>query len=237
MTAHALEQHDGLTELRRILLGDGWRVGVAVLAVIVTLAAPSHSVASLVVGCGVALVTGFPILRHAVEALVALRMTMKLSMSIAIAAALAIGEASTALLILLFVIVAEILEELNLSRGRRAMTELADLLPRTAFVEENGVVLEIAIDELRAGDVVVAKPGGRIAVDGVVLRGISAVDQATITGESLPADKKAGDRVFAGTLNQTGSLVIHVEAIGRETTFGRIVTALEGSGALSAPIQ
>src|ERR1700682_5423889 len=182
MTTHALDQHDPFTELRAILLNDGWRVGVAVVAVVVTAFAHSKGLWSTLIGCGVALAAGFPILRHAVESLVALRMSMELSMSIAIAAALAIGEASTALLILLFVIVAGILEELNLSRGRRAMTDLADLLPRTAFVEENGVVLEIAIDELRAGDVVVAKPGGRIAVDGVVLRGNSAVDQATITG-------------------------------------------------------
>jgi P-type Cu+ transporter len=236
MTTDVLAPHGGFTELRRILLGDGWRVGVAMIAVIVTLTAPRNG-ASLLIGCAVALVTGFPILRHAVEALVALRMTMELSMSIAIGAALAIGEVSTALLILLFVIVAEILEDLNLSRGRRAMTELAAFLPRTAFVEEHGVVVEIDIDEVRPGDVVIAKPGGRIAVDGVVLRGSSTVDQATITGESLPASKKAGDRVFAGTLNQTGSLVINVEAIGRDTTFGKIVAALEQGGASAAPIQ
>src|SRR5260221_1734142 len=227
MTAAVLEQSGGVAELRRILLADGWRVGVGVLAVIVTLAAPSRSVTSLLIGCGVALLTGFPILRHAVKALVTLRMTMELSMSIAIGAALAIGEVSTALLILLFVIVAEILEELNLSRGRRAMTELAAFLPATAFVEENGIVLEINISEVQAGDIVIAKPGGRIAVDGVVLRGTSTVDQATITGESLAAGKKAGDRVFSGTLNQAGSLVINVEAIGRATTFGKIGAALE----------
>src|SRR5258708_554447 len=125
MTAEVLETGHGYAELRNVLLGDGWRVAVAVSAVLVTLLAPSRGLTSLLIGCGVALVTGFPMLRHALKALVALRMTMELSMSIAIAAALAIGEASTALLILLFVLVAEILEELNLSRGRRAMTDLA----------------------------------------------------------------------------------------------------------------
>jgi heavy metal translocating P-type ATPase len=236
MTADVLEPLDGSSELRRILASDGWRVGVAVIGVAVTLLSPK-GLPALLAGCLVAVVTGYPILRHAIESLMALRMTMELSMSIAIGAALAIGETSTALLILLFVLVAEILEELNLSRGRRAMTDLAAFLPRTAFVEKDGVVEEIDIADLTAGDVVIAKPGGRIPVDGVVLRGASVVDQATITGESLPADKRSGDRVFAGTLNQTGSLVINVEAVGRDTTFGRIVTALESSSASSAPIQ
>lgn len=231
-----MERHDGYTEVRRIIAGDGWRVGVAAIGVVVTVVAP-RSTPTLVVGCCLAVVAGSSILRQAIEALVALRMTMELSMSIAIGAALGIGETSTALLILLFVLVAEILEELNLARGRRAMTDLAAFLPRTAFVERGGAVVEIEIADLSTGDVVIAKPGARIPVDGVVLRGASVVDQATITGESLPADKKPGDRVFAGTLNQTGSLVINVEAIGRDTTFGRIVTALERSSASSAPIQ
>jgi P-type E1-E2 ATPase len=117
------------------------------------------------------------------------------------------------------------------------MTSLAAFLPRTAFVEKEGKVEEIKIAEINAGDDVVAKPGARIPVDGVVLRGASLIDQATITGESLPAKKKPGDRVFAGTLNQTGSLVISVEAVGRDTTFGRIVTILESGSASSAPIQ
>lgn len=236
MTADVLEPLDGYSELRRILASDGWRVGIAVIGVAVTVLAPK-GLPALLAGCLVAAVTGYPILRHAIESLMALRMTMELSMSIAIGAALAIGETSTALLILLFVLVAEILEELNLSRGRRAMTDLAAFLPRTAFVEKDGAVEEIDVGDLTAGDVVIAKPGGRIPVDGVVQRGASVVDQATITGESLPTEKRSGDRVFAGTLNQTGSLVINVEAVGRDTTFGRIVTALERSGASSAPIQ
>ncbi len=236
MTSDVREPLDGSSELRRILASDGWRVGIAVIGVAVTLLAPK-GLPALIAGCLVAVVTGYPILRHAIGSLLALRMTMELSMSIAIGAALGIGETSTALLILLFVLVAEILEELNLSRGRRAMTDLAAFLPRTAFVEREGAVEEIEIADLTAGDVVIAKPGARIPVDGVVLRGASVVDQATITGESMPAEKRSGDRVFAGTLNQTGSLVINVEAVGRDTTFGRIVTALESSSASSAPIQ
>jgi Cu+-exporting ATPase len=236
MTADVVQRHEAYTELRRIFADDGWRIGIAAVGIVQTILAPTE-LTTVVIGCLVAIVAGFPILRHAIEALVALRMTMELSMSIAIGAALAIGETSTALLILLFVLVAEILEEVNLSRGRRAMTDLAAFLPRTAFVEKDGAVLEIAITELAHGDLVITKPGARIPVDGVVIRGVSVVDQATITGESLPAEKKSGDRVFAGTFNQTGSLVITVEAVGRDTTFGRILKVLESSGASSAPTQ
>src|SRR5260221_5166671 len=238
MTAEAVHAGESLPEaLRGILHHDGWRIAAAFLAVIVTAVAPSKGGWTLLIGCVVAVVTGFPILREAVRSLVTARMTMELSMSIAIGAALAIGEASTALLILLFVIVAEILEELNLSRGRRAMTDLAALLPQSAWVERDGALHEIRIGQVAPGDAVVAKPGARIAVDGIVLRGTSAVDQATITGESLPVDKSGGDRVFAGTFNQSGSLVIRVEAVGRDTTVGRIVAALESGGASAAPVQ
>lgn len=138
MTAHALNTYEPFgEELRGILHHDGWRVGATVMAVVVTALVPSKGVWPLLPGGGVALVAGFPILRQAAESLVAKRMTMELSMSIAIGAALAIGEVSTALLILLFVMVAEILEELNLSRGRRAMTDLAALLPQKAWIERD----------------------------------------------------------------------------------------------------
>jgi heavy metal translocating P-type ATPase len=232
----ATEGTAGTSTLHEILAAEGWRILLVATAVLITFLVRGWE-ESRVLAIVAALVAGFPILSEAAESLVKLRMTMELSMSIAIGAALAIGESSTALLILLFVLVAEVLEELNLDRGRRAFSDLASLLPHTAFVEEDGILREVDVDELAAGDIVVVKPGSRIPIDGVVLRGTSTVDQSAITGESLPAEKREQDRVFAGSLNQVGSLVVRVEAIGRDTSFGKIIAVIESSSAARAPVQ
>jgi Cd2+/Zn2+-exporting ATPase/Cu+-exporting ATPase len=220
----------------KIVAEDAWRVLVALSAVLMTVGMPNRGVA-LTIAIVATVIAGYPILKEAAQSLFSRRMTMELSMSLAIVAALVIRESSTALLILLFVLVAEILEELNLARGRQAFTQLSTLLPHTAFVEENDTLDEVDIAQLAAGDVVVVKPGGRLAVDGIVLRGMSSVDEATITGESLPAAKRAGDRVFAGTMNLDGSLVIETTAVAGDTTLGRIIAIVESSDAHRAPIQ
>jgi cation transport ATPase len=128
------------------------------------------------------LVGGSPIFKEAVANLLARRMTMELSMTIALAAALAIGEFFTALVIVLFVLIAEVLEGLTIGGGRRAIKDLLDLLPRNAVVRRNGGTQEVGAAEVQVGDVVLVKPGTRVPVDGVVVAGNSFVDQAPITG-------------------------------------------------------
>src|ERR1700747_749520 len=147
------------------------------------------------------LVGGFPIFHEAYENIVQRRMTMELSMAIAIVAALAIREVFTALVITLFVLVAEILEGLTVGRGRKAIQHLVDLLPNTATVRRNGAWTDVDIAEVSTQDVVLVKPGGRIPVDGQVSGGHSFVDQAPITGESIPVEKQAGASVYAGIIN------------------------------------
>lgn len=183
------------------------------------------------------LIGGYPIFKEAISDLLERRMTMELSMTIALAAASAIGEFFTALLITVFVLIAEILEGLTVGRGRRAIRELLDLLPQTAEVRSAGQVISRSLSEVRLGDIVVVRPGGRIPVDGVVLAGHSFVDQAAITGESMPVEKVSGASVFAGAINQSGVLEVRVEKIGRDTAFGRIIEAVERAERSRAPIQ
>src|SRR5262249_42857931 len=135
---------------------------------------------------------GWPIFTEAVVNLAARRMTMELSMTIAIGAATAIAEFFTALVITLFVLVAEVLEDLTVSRGRRAIRVLLDVLPRSGCGRRAGAVRDVETDELTGGDAVLVNPGGRIPVDGTVLGGHSFVDQARITGESMPVEKIVG---------------------------------------------
>jgi heavy metal translocating P-type ATPase len=190
-----------------------------------------------IIGVTGLLVGGWPIFKEALENLLAKRMTMELSMSIAIVAAAAISEFFTALVITLFVLVAEVLEGMTVSRGRRAIRDLLDFLPRAVSVRRSGVVSEVDADTLNVGDAVLVNPGGRIPVDGTVLAGHSFVDQARITGESLPIEKTAGSAVFAGSINQSGALEIRAERIGRDTSYGKIIEAVEQAERSRAPVQ
>ena len=150
---------------------------------------------------------------------------MELSMAIALVAASASGEFFTALIITVFVLAAEVLEGLTVGRGRRAIGDLLDLLPRSAWIVKDGSPVQVPIGEIHPGDQVLIRPGTRIPVDGCVVSGASSVEEAAITGEALPQDKLPGSRVFAGTLNQTGAIEVSVEKLGRDTTFGRIIEA------------
>lgn len=210
-------------------------VAVAAAAVWFRVWEPFPSVS--VIGLAAALIGGYPIFKEAAENLLARRMTMELSMTIALAAALVIGEFFTALVITLFVLVAEILEGLTVDRGRRAIRHLLAYLPRAATVRRNGQVREVPMEALRAGDRVLVNPGGAIPVDGSVVGGASFVDQAAITGESMPVEKGVGSTVYAGTINQSGALEIRADQVGRDTSFGKIVDAVERAERSRAPVQ
>ncbi len=190
-----------------------------------------------VVGIAATLIGGYPIFKEAFENIIERKMTMELSMTIALLSALAIGEFFTALVITGFVLAAEVLEGLTVGRGRRAIEELLDFLPRTVSVRRNNEVIEIPAENLRISDTVIVKPGGRIPVDGVVLGGRSFVEQAAITGEAMPVEKLAGVPVYAGTINQSGALEVRADKLGRDTTFGKIIEAVERAEKSRAPIQ
>src|SRR5580700_3249178 len=190
-----------------------------------------------VIGIAAALVGGYPIFKEAFENIVERKMTMELSMTIALLAALAIGEFFTALVIIAFVLAAEVLEGLTVGRGRRAIQSLLDFLPRTASVRRNDQVIEVPSDQVQVGDTVIVKPGGRIPVDGIVVGGRSFVEQAAITGEAMPVEKMQGDAVYAGTINQSGALEVGAQKLGRDTTFGKIIEAVERAEKSRAPIQ
>jgi Cd2+/Zn2+-exporting ATPase/Cu+-exporting ATPase len=213
---HALEW----TDLARIAFVAG-----AAAAVWFGVWEPIHQIS--VIGVIGLMVGGWPILTEAFENILARRMTMELSMTIAIVAAAATGEFFTALVITLFVLIAEVLEGMTVSRGRRAIRDLLDFLPRTVSVRRASGVLEIDVDELEPGDAVLVNPGGRVPVDGIVLSGHSYLDQSRITGESMPVEKTAGASVYAGSINQSGAIEIRVDRIGRDTSFGKIIEAVE----------
>jgi Cd2+/Zn2+-exporting ATPase/Cu+-exporting ATPase len=190
-----------------------------------------------IIGIAALLIGGWPILEEAFGNLLERRMTMELSMTIAVVAAAAIGEYFTALVITLFVLVAEVLEGLTVGRGRKAIGDLLEFLPREVSVRRDGTIQSLPADDLRAGDIVLVAPGGRVPVDGTVRAGHSFTDESRITGESLPAEKMAGSRVFAGSINQSGALEIAAEQIGADTSYGKIIEAVERAEKSRAPVQ
>ncbi|WP_198018848.1 heavy metal translocating P-type ATPase [Azorhizobium doebereinerae] len=180
---------------------------------------------------------GWPIFSEALRNLYARRMTMELSMAIAILAAAAISEFFTALVVSVFVLVAEELEHLTVARGRGAIRDLVDFVPKIARVRRGGAVLALPLEQVTAGDLVLVSPGEKVPVDGTVAAGHSYLDQSRITGESMPAEKGEGAAVFAGSINQMGLLEIRVERVGRDTSYGRIIDAVEQAEQTRAPVQ
>lgn len=230
---HAEDAHEqGLQRMDLIRIGF---VALAALAVWFRVWEPFSRIT--VIAIAATLIGGYPIFKEAFENIVERKMTMELSMTIALLAALAIGEFFTALVITGFVLAAEVLEGLTVGRGRTAIRNLLGLLPTTATVRRNGSWQEVETREIAVGDTVLVKPGARIPVDGTVTGGHSFVDQATITGESMPAEKAKGAWVYAGTINQSGALEIQVDRLDRDTTFGKIINAVERAEKSRAPIQ
>ncbi len=224
--AHGVEPAD----LRRVVC-----VGLAVLLTSLGVGRLSSGVNWLALTA--VIIGGIPIYRHALAALRAHRMTMELSMTVALGAALGIGESFTALVIVFFVLGAEILEGLTVQRGRQAIERLVELLPQQALVRHGDQVMTVPVGGLHPGDVVVVRPGSAIPIDGMVLDGHSVVDQSTITGESRPVEKSAGAEVYAGTMNHAGSLDIRVDRVGGDTAYGRIIRTVEDAEKTRAPVQ
>ena len=139
--------------------------------------------------------------------------------------------------ILTLITVGKYLESRSKGRTSEAITKLMDLSPRTAILlKEDGTEREVPTDELRAGDVFLVKPGSRVPVDGTVLEGSSSVDEAAITGESVPVEKQAGDKVVSATVNKAGFLKCRADRVGENTTLSQIIRLVEEASASKAPI-
>ena len=159
-------------------------------------------------------------------------------MSIAVTGAIVIGHWSEAAMVMVLFTLAELIEARSLDRARNAIAGLMSLAPDTTTVQQaDGSWQEMAAANVAVGSMVRVKPGERIGLDGEIVRGSSTVDQAPITGESLPVEKSRGDAVFAGTINQAGSLEYRVTAAASHSTLARIIHAVEAAQGVKAPTQ
>ncbi|HHC3600121.1 TPA: heavy metal translocating P-type ATPase [Klebsiella pneumoniae] len=165
-------------------------------------------------------------------------LNMNALMSIAVTGAMLIGHWPKAAMVMVLFALAEVIEAKSLDRARNAIRGLLDLTPEQATVQQaDGTWREVGAKQITIGARVRVKPGERIALDGEVLEGRSAVNQAPITGESLPVEKSPGDSVFAGTINESGSFEYRVTALANNSTLARIIHAVEAAQGSRAPTQ
>ena len=199
------------------------------------LGAPSAVVTALLAVSTLA--GGWYVVPRGLRAARRLALDMNFLMSSAAAGAWVIGEPTEAAATLFLFAVAELLEAFSMDRARNAIKALMDLSPAEATVERDGREERLRVADLTVGDTIVVRPGEKIAVDGDVLSGASSVNQAPITGESMPVDKAPGDAVFAGSLNGQGALRVQSTKPATDTTLARIVHAVEEAQASRAPSQ
>jgi len=163
--------------------------------------------------------------------------TADVPVSIATAAAILIGQFSAAAVVAVLLLLGGLLEELVAARAGQAIEALARLLPDRVTVRRAGFDTVVPLADVRVGDVVLVRPGERVAVDGRVTTGTASVNQAAITGESLPVEKGPGDTVYAGTLSEAGALEIQAAQVGDQTTLGQIRRLVEEAQTGKAPIE
>jgi Cd2+/Zn2+-exporting ATPase len=158
-------------------------------------------------------------------------------MVVAVVGAALLGEWSEAASVVFLFALAQLLETRAMDRARGAIRSLMDLAPAEALVRRAGAERRMPVDDVAIGDVVIVRPGEKVPLDGRVVAGTSQVNQAPVTGESLPADKAAGDEVFAGTINGRGALDVQVTRLRRDSTLARIIHLVERAQAQRAPSQ
>lgn len=184
-----------------------------------------------------AVIAGTPILRNAVNALAVRNISIDLLVSIAAIGALIIGEYWEAAAVTFLFAIGHALESATLNKTRAALAELVAVAPDTAVVMRKGEQVEVSAGSVAMGEVVLVKNGAKVPVDGEVISGTGSLDEASITGESIPVEKAKGDHVFAGTISRSGFLQVLATGIGADTTLARIIHRVEDAQDAKARTQ
>ncbi len=217
-----------------------WRLmvgcGAGILAGL-ALEAAGWTTASAVLLTAAAVVGGLFPARRAVAAIRSRTLDINTLMVVAVAGALVLGERLEAAAVVFLFAVAQWLELRTMARARQAIRAIIDLSPREALVRRGGIESRLPVADIRIGDEVLVRPGDKVPLDGVIAAGHSDLNEAPLTGESLPVDKGPGDEVFAGTINGHGALDVRVTRLVRDTRLARIIHLVETAQASRAPVQ
>jgi P-type Cu+ transporter len=189
------------------------------------------------IGWAIVAAGGYPVFRDAIRAGLRGQITSSTLMGLGAVAATVTGQWPVGVIVVFFMRLGDYVESFTSEKGREALRDLVALAPQTALVEREQAEREVALAEVRPGEVVVVRPGSKIPVDGQVVSGHATVDQSSITGESLPVDVSEGDRVFAATIASGGSLRVRTERVGPDSTFGRVLRLVEQAETHRADVQ
>lgn len=189
------------------------------------------------VAIAAALIGGYPVFAETFHSLRHRRVNMEVSMTVAIAASLLVGQFTAAVVVTFFVLLSEFIEAYAVDKGRATVAKLEESIPRRALVRRNGQEVEADLDSITPGEVVIVRDGERVPVDGTLVKGSGFVNQSSITGEALAAEKTVGSSVFAGSVDETGIFEVRAEKIGHTTIFGQIIKLVEEAETRKAPIQ
>jgi Cd2+/Zn2+-exporting ATPase len=203
----------------------------------VALAYGDHSTGAIALAVAAIVLARLETYRKGLVALRRFNLNINALMTVAVTGASVLGQWPEAAMVMVLFAIAEMIEDRSLDRARRAIEGLMAMAPETATIQDGTAWTQVPASSVKVGALVRVRPGERIALDGQVSSGSSAVDQAAITGESVPIDKEAGDPLFAGTLNQNGELQYRVTAQAGDSTLARIIRAVHEAQATRAPTQ
>ena len=183
------------------------------------------------------LIGGYSMILKGIRNLLRLNFDMFVLMTVAITGALFIGEWQEAAVVVFLFAVSEMLESYSMEKARQSIRSLMEIAPKEATVIRNGKEIRLPVEELMVGDITLVKPGEKIAIDGEIIEGTSSINEAAITGESMPVEKTVGDTVYAGTLNQQGAIRVRVTKLVEDTTIAKIIHLVEEAQNERAPSQ
>jgi Zn2+/Cd2+-exporting ATPase len=195
------------------------------------------SMPAILLFLGAIFIGGYTLFKSGIKNLLRLDFDMRALMTVAIIGAAIIGEWSEGAVVVILFAISEVLERYSMDKARASIRSLMDIAPKEALVRRNGREFNIHVNEIEVGDIMIVKPGEKIAMDGEVTAGCSAVNQAAITGESVPAEKNVGNEVFAGSINGEGSIEVKVTRLVDDSTIAKIIHLVEEAQAEKAPSQ
>ncbi|OXS54919.1 heavy metal translocating P-type ATPase [Cohnella sp. CIP 111063] len=224
-------------EKKKPFLHEHWNVVLSVVLLVAGYVLGEGSILADVTFAASIIIGGYELFKKGLKNLFRLQFDMNTLMTVAIIGAAAIGEWGEGATVVILFAISEVLERYSMEKARQSIRSLMDIAPKEALIRRGSEEIMVNVDDIQVGDVMIVKPGQKLAMDGVVLKGTSTINQAAITGESVPVTKTIDDEVFAGTLNEEGLLEVKVTKRVEDTTISKIIHLVEEAQAERAPSQ